>query len=63
MGITRLKCAAPHPDLQGQSCGSLLAFGDGFEVMGTARGTIQPAEHAEGTIWMRWIPEKKSVAA
>jgi hypothetical protein len=53
MGISRLTCAAPHPDREGQSCGSLLAFGDGFEVLGTARGAIEPAEHSEGTVWLR----------
>jgi hypothetical protein len=75
MGITRLTCAAPHPDRAGQTCGSLLAFGDGFEVVGTARGSIQPSEHSDGTVWMRchrsscqaWtqfkIPHQKSAAA
>jgi hypothetical protein len=75
MGISRLTCAAPHPDRQGQTCGSLLAFGDGFEVLGTARGAIQPDEHQQGTVWMRchrsscqaWtqfkIPERDAAAA
>jgi hypothetical protein len=73
MGISRLTCAAPHPDRPGKTCGSLFAFGSGFEVMGTARGTLEPADQSERTIWLHchrcgcWtqfkIPDRNAVAA
>jgi len=53
MSVTRLTCAAPHPDRPGQTCSSLLAYGDGFEIVGTARRAPVEPDHGEGTVWMR----------
>lgn len=75
MGIARLTCAAPHPDRPGQTCNSLLAYGDGFTIVGTAHRAPEDHQHSgDGTVWMRchrsscqaWtqfkIPERAMVA-
>jgi hypothetical protein len=53
MSVDRLTCAAPHPDRPGQTCNSLLAYGDGFAILGTAHRAPEGSYTDKGTVWLR----------